>query len=368
MHNIYQSVIPAKAGIQLTRVRTAHALWQARRVGNLLPTRTVTPEYAALLPGYTLSGCALALVALTGIAHAADAPYPNRPIRLVVSGVAGSSNFAARLIANGLSGALGQQVVVDGREGGVLAAEIASRAAPDGYTLHLNGSALWLLPFMRARVPYDPVRDFTPVTLAVSTPNILVVHPSVAVKTVRDLIALAKAKPGELNCATGNAGTSNHLAAELFKSMTGVNITRIPYKGGAPAISDLVGGQVHLMFGAALAVAQHVQSGRLRALAVTSAKPSSLAPGLQTVAEAGVPGYSSVAIFGVLAPAKTPPALIERLNREIVKVLHQPDVKERLFNGGSEVVASTPEAFGAAIKTEMATLGKLIKDAGIRDD
>lgn len=308
------------------------------------------------------------LLAPCSIARAAETPYPNRPIRLVVSGIAGGSNVTARLLANGLSGALGEQVVVDGREGGVIAAEIAAHAAPDGYTLHLNGSALWLLPFMRRNVPYDAVRDFAPISLAVSTPNILVVHPSVPVKSVRDLIALAKARPGELNYASGNAGTSNHLAAELFKSMAGVNITRIPYKGGAPAINDLVAGQVQLMFGASLAVAQHVQSGRLRALAVTSAKPSALAPGLPTVAEAGVPGYASVAIFGVLAPAKTPPALIERLNREIVGVLHQPTVKERLFNAGSEVVASTPQAFDAAIKAEIATLGKLIKDAGIRDD
>ena len=310
----------------------------------------------------------LIFLACISAAHAAEAPYPNRPVRLVVSGVAGSSNFAARLIANGLSGIFGQQVVVDGREGGVIAAEIAARAAPDGYTLHLNGSALWLLPFMRTRVPYEPLRDFAPVTLALATPNILVVHPSLPAKSVRELVALAKAKPGDLNYASGNAGTSNHLAAELFKSMAGVNITRIPYKGGAPAISDLVGGQVQLMFGASLAVAQHVQSGRLRALAVTSAKPSALAPGLPTVAEAGVPGYASVAIFGVLAPAKTPPSLIERLNREIVKVLQTAEVKERLFNAGSEVVASSADAFGAAIKSEMTTLGKLIKDSGIRDD
>ena len=215
---------------------------------------------------------------------------------------------------------------------------------------------------------YEPLRDFAPVTLALATPNILVVHPSLPVKSVRELVALAKAKPGDLNYASGNAGTSNHLAAELFKSMAGVNLTRIPYKGGAPAISDLVGGQVQLMFGASLAVAQHVQSGRLRALAVTSAKPSALAPGLPTVAEAGVPGYASVAIFGVLAPAKTPPSLIERLNREIVKVLQTTEVKERLFNAGSEVVASSADAFGAAIKSEMTTLGKLIKDSGIRDD
>ena len=294
--------------------------------------------------------------------------YPHKPIRMVVSGIAGSSNFAARLIAQGLSNALGQQVVVDGREGGVIAAEIAARAQPDGYTLHLNGSALWLLPFMRSKVPYDPVRDFAPVTLAVSTPNILVVHPSVPVKSVADLIALAKAKPGGLNCATGNAGTSNHLAAELFKAMAGVNIMRIPYKGGAPALNDLISGQVQLMFGAAIAVAQHIQSGRLRALAVTTAQPSALAPGLPTIAASGVPGYVSVAIFGVLAPAQTPPALIALLNREIVKVLHQAVVKDRFFNAGSEVVASTPEAFAAAIKSEMTSLGKLITDSGIRDE
>ncbi len=315
----------------------------------------------------TFTAVALLLPAFAA-AQAAEQPYPSRPIRLVVSGVGGGSNFTARVIANGLSASLGQQVVVDGREGGVIAAETVARAAPDGYTLHLNGSQLWLLPFMRARVPYDPVRDFIPVTLAVSTPNILVVHPSVPVKSVRELIALARSKPGELNYATGNAGTSNHIAAELFKAKAGVNMTRIPYKGGGPAIIDLIAGQVHLMFGAALAVVPHVQSGRLRALAVTSAGPSALAPGLPTVAESGVPGYESVAIFGVLAPARTPPALVARLNSAIVGVLHQTEVRERLFKGGSEVVASTPEAFGAAIKAEMTTLGKVIRDAGIRDE
>ena len=358
IHHKMEFLISAKTAIPpARRVRIVHALWQ----------RTMRSTHPGICRMQSIATMALVCAGLTA-AHAADAPYPNRPIRLIVSGVAGSSNFAARLIGNGLSGSLGQQVVVDGREGGVLAAELAARAAPDGYTIHLNGSALWLLPFMRTRVPYDAVRDFTPVTLAVATPNVLVVHPAVTVKSVRDLIALAKAKPSDLNYASGNAGTSNHLAAELFKSMAGVNITRIPYKGGAPAISDLVGGQVHLMFGASLAVAQHVQSGRLRALAVTSAKPSALAPGLPTVAEAGVPGYASVAIFGVLAPAKTPTALVERLNREIVKVLQQPEVKERLFTAGSEVVASSAEAFGAAIKSEMTTLGKLIKDSGIRDE
>lgn len=294
--------------------------------------------------------------------------YPNKPVRMVVSGIAGSSNFAARLIAQGLTGALGQQVIVDGREGGVVVSELVAKAAPDGYTLLINGSALWLLPFMRSNVPYDPVKDFSPITLAISTPNILVVHPSVPIKSVNDLIALARARPGELNCATGNAGTSNHLAAELFKAMTGVNIMRIPYKGIAPALNDLISGQVQLMFGAAAAVTQHIKSGRLKAVAVTSAQPSALAPGLPTVAAAGVPGYASVAIFGVLAPAKTPAAIIKRLHQDITRVLNTVEVRTRFFNSGSEVVASTPDEFAAAIKSEMAGLGKLITDAGIRDE
>ena len=305
---------------------------------------------------------------LLSCANASSQTYPSKPVRMVISGVAGTSNFAARLIAQGLTAALGQQVIVDGREGGVIAAEFVAKAPPDGYTLHLNGSALWLLPFMRSHVPYDPVRDFAPITLAVSTPNILVVHPSVPAKSVKDLIALAAARPGELNCATGNAGTSNHLAAELFKAMARVSFVRVPYKGASPALNDLISGQVQLMFGSATSVAPHLESGRLRALAVTSAQPSALAPGLPTVAAAGVPGYASVAVFGVFAPARTPPAIIGRLHEHIVRVLHEADVRDRLFKAGSESVGSTPGEFAAAIKAEMAGLGRLITDAGIRDE
>jgi tripartite-type tricarboxylate transporter receptor subunit TctC len=282
----------------------------------------------------------------------------------------GSTSVVSQALSKKFQEYTGQPMVVDHKPGAGsnIGAEIVARSPADGYTLLLSSISNAISAALYPKLNFDIVRDFAPITLLATTPGVLVVHPAVTVKSVRDLIALAKAKPGDLNYASGNAGTSNHLAAELFKSMAGVNITRIPYKGGAPAISDLVGGQVHLMFGASLAVAQHVQSGRLRALAVTSAKPSALAPGLPTVAEAGLPGYASVAIFGVLAPAKTPTALVERLNREIVKVLQQPEVKERLFTAGSEVVASSAEAFGAAIKSEMTTLGKLIKDSGIRDD
>ncbi len=312
--------------------------------------------------------CAASLIAGCVYFNVSNAQtYPVKPIRLVVSGVAGSSNFTARLIAQGLSNSLGQQVIVDGREGGVLVSEYVATAPADGYTLLLNGSAMWLLPFMRDNVPYDPIKDFAPITQAIKTPNMLVVHPSVPVKNVKDLIALAKAHPGDLNCATGNAGTSNHLAEELFKAMAHVNIARIPYKGGGPALNDLIGGQVQLMFASGASVSGHVKTGRLRALAVTSPKPTPLMPGLPTVASS-LPGYDSDAMFGILAPAKTSPAIIAKLNQEIVKVLNSADMKERFFNAGSETVGSTPEQFGAAIKSEMARMGKVIKDAGIRDE
>jgi len=287
---------------------------------------------------------------------------------LLVSGIAGSSNFAARLIADGLSSSLGQQVVVDGREGGVTVSTIAAQAKPDGYTLLLNGSALWLSPFMRSSTPYDPVRDFSPIALTNRVPNLVVVHPSLPARSIRDLISLAKAKPGELNCAAGNLGTSNHLAAELFKAMAGVNIASIPYKGAAPALNDLIGGHVHLMFPSASSAVPHVKAGRLRALAVTAAQPTALAPGLPTVSASGVPGYESVAIFGVFAPAKTPGTIISQLNREIVKALNDAEVKNRFFNAGSDVVGGSPQEFAEAVKSEMIKWGKVIKDAGIRFD
>ena len=311
----------------------------------------------------------IALLAMTLPVPIASAQnFPVKPVRMVVSGVAGSSNITARLIAPGLSDLLGQQVVVDGREGGVVVSDLVAKAQPDGYTLLLNGSAMWLLPYMRSNVPYDPVRDFAPVTLAVSAPNILVVHPTVAAKSVKELIAIAKTRPGELNCATGNAGTSNHLAAELFKAMTGTMIVRIPYKGAAPAITDLLGGQVQLMFASASSVTAHIKSGKLRALGVSSLQPSALAPGLATIAASGVPGYESVAIFGILAPAKTPASVVHKLSQGIVRVLNTADVKDRFFSAGSEIVGSTPELFGTAIKAEMSRMGKVIKDAGIRDE
>jgi tripartite-type tricarboxylate transporter receptor subunit TctC len=290
--------------------------------------------------------------------------YPNRPIRVVTAEAGGGSDVALRTITPGLASNLGQQVIVDNR--GIIAAELVAKAPPDGYTLLFSGATLWVLPFLRDHVPYDPVGDFSAITLATRAANILVVHPSLPVKSVKELIALAKARPGELNYATSGAGNSVHLAGELFRNMTGVNIVRINYKGAAPALNDLIGGQIHLMFGVPGSVTQHVKSGRLRALAVTSAQPSALAPGLPTVA-ASVPGYESGSYLGFFAPAKTPAAVIDRLNRESVRVIQSADVKQKLFNTGIETVGSSAEALATLVKSDMAKTGKLLKDTGIRD-
>jgi len=271
----------------------------------------------------------------------------------------------ARVIALGLTGSLGQQLVVDNRPAAIVG-ELVAKAPPDGYTLLAIGSVLWLTPLLQDNVGYDAVKDFSPISVTGLSVNVLVVHPSVAANSVKELVALAKAKPGQLNYATGGTGSSNHLAAELFKSMAGVNLVRIPYKGSGPAVNDLVSGQVQIMFPTTAAGLPHVKSGRLRALAVTSLQPSVLAPGLPTVADSGVPGYESVVMYALFAPAKTPAAVVKRLNKDLVQYLRSPAGTERLFAAGIEVVASTPGELATAMKSEMTRLGKLIKDAGLR--
>ncbi len=298
-----------------------------------------------------------------GMVSAQD--YPNKPVRIITSAVGGGGDFVARLIAQAISGPLGQQVIVDNR-GGIISIETVAKAAPDGYTLLSLSNNFWLLPFMQ-NVSYDPVKDFLPITLTVSAPNVVVVHSSLPVKSVKALIDLAKAKPGELNYAGTAVGSAPHLAAELFKYMAGVNIVRIPYKGAGPAISDLISGQVHLAFFIVTSVMPHIKTGKLRALAVTSARRSALFPDLPTAA-ATLPGYDAGTIIGMFAPAKTPATIVNQLNQEIVQSLNKADLKERFFNAGIEVVASSPEELAAAIKSDMATMGRLIKDAGIRTE
>jgi tripartite-type tricarboxylate transporter receptor subunit TctC len=290
--------------------------------------------------------------------------YPSRPIRIVTSEPGGGNDILARIIAEGFNNNFPQRTIIDNR--GIVAAEIAAKAAPDGHTLLVYGSNIWLLPFLRNKVAWDPLKDFAPVTLAVQLPNILVVHPNMGVKSVKELIALAKSKPGELNYAAGTIGVSPHLAAELFKSMAGVNITMVPYKGGGPALNGLIAGETNLMFPNAGAAMPHIRSGRVRGLAVSTAKPSTLLPDLPTIAST-VPGYETTAVNHMFAPAKTPTAIIDVLNREATRTLTKPEVKERLLNLGAEVVASTPSQLDAYMRADMAKMGKVIKDAGIRE-
>ena len=310
---------------------------------------------------------AAAAVLLAGLAAAQPySSYPSKVVRIQTTEAGGYPDAVARLLAQGLSASLGQQVIVENRA--IAAVELVAKAPPDGYTLLFYTSVLWLAPYLRDGVTWDPLRDFAPVMLATHSPNIMVVHPSLPVKSVRDLIALAKARPGELNYSTSSPGSGNHLAAELFRVMAELKVVRINYKGTGSALNSLASGEVQLSFPSAGSVLPHLRAGRVRALAVTSAQPSALAPELPTVAAAGLPGYEASAYNGLLAPAKTSPAVIAKLNQDALQILRRIEVKERIFNGGGEVVGGTPDEFAAVMRLEMAKWGKLIREAGIRGE
>ena len=300
----------------------------------------------------------------TGAASAQQ--YPVKPIRVLTSSVGGGGDFASRLIGEALRRSAGWQVVVDNRPT-IVEREIVHHAQPDGYTLMLLSSSVWVIPLLQ-KTPYDAQRDFSPITITDRIPMIVVAHPSLAANSIKDLIALAKAKPGALNYASGATGSSSHLPAELFKSMAGVNIVRISYKGAGQAVNGLLGNEVQLMFATSGSVAPQLKSGRLKALAVTTAQPTPLAPGVPTVAATGLPGYTAEAINAMFAPVYTPAAVINRLNQEIVRVLNQPDVKEKFFSIGSDTVGSTPQELAATMKADIVSIGKVIKDAGIVAD
>ena len=312
----------------------------------------------------------LLLAAVTAAAQTASTGsgqvYPDRPVRIVTPEAGGSQDVVARILAVGLTASLGQQVIIDNRASGVIPGEVVARAKPDGHTLLIYAGTFWLQPFVRKSVPYDPVRDFSPITLVVTSPTVLVVHPALPVKSVKELIALVKSRPGELNYAMGSVGSANHLAAELFKSMTGGDMLGIGYRGNGPAVNALISGQVQLMFATASSVMPLVKSGRLKALAVASAQPSTLVPELPTVSASGLPGYESISTTGFFAPAHTPAAIINRLNRDSVRYLHTPEARQRFLAVGAETVGSTPEELAAKVKSEMARMGKVIRDAGIR--
>jgi tripartite-type tricarboxylate transporter receptor subunit TctC len=315
----------------------------------------------ALLPAVIVYGVSVG----AGVNIAAAQNFPNRVIRLITTEAGGASDIASRFMTQALAASLGQPAIVENR--GIIGVEIAMQSPPDGHVLLHYTSPLWIIPLFRRNTPWEPLRDFAPIALTVNSPNLLAVHPSLPVKTVPQLVALAKARPGELNYASSSSGSGNHLAAELFKSMTGAKIERIAFKGAGAAINAVIGGQIHVMFPTAGSVTQHIKQGRLRALAVTSLEPSPIVPGLPTLAEAGVPGYDSQSRTALFAPAKTPPAVIARIHAEVARALNQPEVKERLFNAGLEVIASTPQEATAVIKSEMARMGKLIDDAGLRE-
>ena len=312
--------------------------------------------------------CAAILAATAGSAVAQQ--YPNRAIRLVVPfAPGGSTDFVARLVGQKLFESAGQQVVVDNRGGasGMIGNELVAKSFPDGYTLTIGT----LGPFavnqsLFGKMPYDPVKDFAPVTFTGSASHMLVAHPSVPVRTVKDLIALAKAKPGQLTFASSGIGNATHLTGELFKFMAKVDMVHVPYKGGGPAMSDLVGGQVSFSFASMPSALPHVRSGRLHAIAVSAGKRSPAMPELQTVAESGLPGFAAEDWQGILAPAKTPPEIVARLNSELQRVLGLQDIKDKLIAAGFEARTSTPEWFADFMKVEAAKWAKVVKAAGIK--
>lgn len=254
-------------------------------------------------------------------------------------------------------------MIVDNR--GNIGGEILARLPPDGYNLLIDGASLWIGPLVQKTL-YDPLLDFAPVTIAVRAPNVIIVHPSLPVKSVKELIALAKARPGELNYGSGGIGGASHLPAELFKSQAGINIVNVNYKGTGPAISALMAGEVHVMFANAAIASPHIRSGKVRAVAVASLHATPVFPDLPSLATSGLPGFEAGVVQGVVAPAKTPVALISRLNQEIVRVLNRADVKQRHFTAGVETIGSSPEELAATMKSDIARWGKVIKDAGIR--
>ena len=317
-----------------------------------------------------MAGIALALLLLSLAAPTAAQPYPVKPIRFLVGFPPGGTNdIVARALAQKLTESLGQSLVVENRGGAntAIATEVAARAAPDGYTILLNAPGHATNPALM-KLAFDPIKDFAFISLLAETQNLIVAHPSFPPRSVPELIAFSKKRPGEINYASSGTGTTVHLSAELFQYMAGIKWVHIPYKGGGPAVIELLAGQTSLMFGNLPTVIQHVRSGKLRPLAVTGARRSPALPDIPTVAASGVPGYEVTAWYGVCAPAKTPRAIIEQLHGEIVRALNSPDLRERLLAQGADPVGSTPEQYTAFMQNEIAKWAKVIQAAGIKGE
>ena len=309
---------------------------------------------------------------LTGALAQSNSLYPVKSIRMIVPSAPGSGpDIVARAIGQKLTAALGQSIVVDDKPGagGIIGSEAAAKSAPDGYTLIMSNAGTHAVnASLYAKLPYDPVKDFAPVTLVAIAPNILIVHPTLPVHSARELIALAKSKPGELTFGSGGNGSTAHLSGEMFRTMAGINIVHVPFKGSPAAVIGVISGQIAMAFPNIPPALPHVRSGKLKALAVTTAKRSVAVPDLPTVAESGLPGYEATAWFGVLAPAATPPQIIGTLNAAIVRIVHTRDMQERLMAEGTEAVGNTPEQFTQIIKSDIAKWAKVVKASGARPD
>ncbi len=306
---------------------------------------------------------------LCGATTALAQQYPARPIRIIVPQSPGAStDITARLVAQGLNEAFRQPVIVDNRPGssGIAGTELVARAAPDGYTLMVVASSFSINPALGRKLPYDSIRDFTTVTQLSKFPNMLAAHPSAPVKTLQDVITLARAKPGQLSYASAGLATGTHMTAELLRFMTGIDILHVPYKGGGPALTAAMGGQTQLLVATSVGLLPHVRAGKLRAIAVTSAQRSAAAPDIPTFAESGVPGYEHEPWNGMFGPAGIPKTILARVNAEVVRVLNSPAARKVLEGDGADVVGSTPEQFGIVLKAEIAKWTKVAKAAGIK--
>lgn len=352
-----------QASIARRRLPLAHSFYDTiRRMKNL---RFAMPKF------YTAA--MLAATVFTVYASTAHAQaWPTKPVRVITPVPAGATpDVVARMVTPGLTASFGQQFVVDNRGGaaGLIGAELAARATPDGYTLFFGSpGALTILPHLQKKAPYDALHDFAPVSLVCIGPFLLIAHPAVQAKSVKDLVALAKAEPGKLNYASAGNGAANHLAMELFKSVTGVNITHVPYKGAPQAITDVIGGNMHMMFNSIPPVLQHVKAGRLRLLGISSAKRSVQLPDVPTLSESGAPGYESITWFGLLAPTGTPKDIIAKLHGAVVKGVQAPEAKAHYEKLGYDTVGSTPDEFAAYIRAEYGKYGKIVKAIGAKVD
>jgi tripartite-type tricarboxylate transporter receptor subunit TctC len=349
----------------------SYALEPARRIDALdCDECDNTPAKHRSAPALFALACLLGAASVSAPSFAAQS-YPARPVRLIVPfAPGGGTDITARAIALKLTERFGQQVVVDNRPGanGTIGMDITAKAAPDGHTLSTISSSHTLNVSLLKTVPYDLVRDLAPVTQATRQPYALVINPAVPAKSVEELIAHARARPGALNFGSSGTGGLSHLAGALFSNLARIDIVHVPYKGGSPALMDVLAGQIHMLFSTLLQANPHLKSGRLRALAVTTTQRSPAAPQLPTMQEAGVAGYEVTQWYGIVAPSKVPSAVIAKLSKEIARIVHEPDVKDRLAADGSEAVGSTPDDFGAHIRAEIAKWKKVVKETGIRAD